>query len=215
MPVSKISIFGESSTNVGGSRWIGQRSPVAASPAVDGVADHVPDAPERLVADGHRDRLARVDDLGSARETVGRVHRDRAHAIVAEMLLHLGDQLHRAAALDGHLDAERVIDLGQPAGKTASRTTPLISTILPMFCRSRWSAMCLLKRGEVRVCSSARERVRAGDDLEDLLRDLRLARAVHRERETVDQLAGVLRRVAHRRHLRRRGTTAADSSSAR
>ena len=61
--------------------------------AVDRVADHVPDAPERLVADRHRDRLARVDDLGAARETVGRVHRDRADAIVAEMLLHLRDQL--------------------------------------------------------------------------------------------------------------------------
>ena len=101
--------------------------------AVDGIADHVPHAAERLVADGNRDRLARVDDLRAAREAVGGVHRDRADAVVAEMLLHLRDQLRRAAACDGHLDAERVVDLGQPAGKTASRTTPLISTILPML----------------------------------------------------------------------------------
>ena len=44
--------------------------------------------------------------------------------------------------------------------------------------------------------------VRARDDLEDLLRDLRLARPVERKRQPVDQVAGVLRGVPHRRHLR-------------
>src|SRR6266576_5396696 len=48
----------------------------------------------------------------------------------------------------------------------------------------------------------AGEGVRAGDDLEDLLRDLGLAGAVQREREVVDQLTGVLRGVPHRGHLR-------------
>jgi hypothetical protein len=43
---------------------------------------------------------------------------------------------------------------------------------------------------------------RAGHDLEDLLRDLGLTGPVHLEREPVDQLAGVLRRVAHRGHPR-------------
>ena len=68
---------------------------------------------ERLVADGHGDRLLRVDDLDPAREPVGRVHGDGADAIVAEMLLHLRDQLARAAVL-GDLDAERMVDLGKP-----------------------------------------------------------------------------------------------------
>jgi hypothetical protein len=45
-----------------------------------------------------------------------------------------------------------------------------------------------------------RQCVRAGHDLEDLLRDLRLSRAVHLQRERVDQLARVLRRVAHGGH---------------
>src|SRR4051812_42953015 len=45
-----------------------------------------------------------------------------------------------------------------------------------------------------------RERVRARDDLEDLLRDLRLAGAVHRQRQRVDQLSRGLRRIAHRGH---------------
>ena len=47
------------------------------------------------------------------REPVGGVHGDGADAIVAEVLLHLRDQLARAAVL-GDLDAERVEDLGQP-----------------------------------------------------------------------------------------------------
>ena len=59
---------------------------------VDRLADHVPDPAERRVADGDRDRLAGVDDVGAAREPVGRVHRDGADAIVAEVLLHLRDQ---------------------------------------------------------------------------------------------------------------------------
>jgi hypothetical protein len=45
--------------------------------------------------------------------------------------------------------------------------------------------------------------VGAGDDLEDLLRDLRLAGSVQLQRVAIDQLARVLRRVAHSRHLRR------------
>jgi hypothetical protein len=67
-----------------------------------------------------------------AGEPVGRVHGDGPDAIVAEVLLHLRDQLSRAAVL-GDLDAERVVDLGSRSGKTASSTTPLISTIFPVF----------------------------------------------------------------------------------
>src|SRR5213078_707464 len=52
--------------------------------AVDGVADHVPDAAERLFADRHGDRLLRVHDLDSASEPVGRVHGHGPDAIVAE-----------------------------------------------------------------------------------------------------------------------------------
>ena len=52
------------------------------------------------------------------------------------------------------------------------------------------------------------ERRRAGDDLDELRRDARLARAVVDERELVDELAGVLRGVLHGLHaagLLRRG----------
>ena len=110
IPVSKTSVFGSSSWNSGGSRWIGQRSPVAGVLAVDRVADHVPEPPQRLVSDRHADRAAEVDDLGPAGEPVGRVHGDGAHAIVAQVLLHLGDQL---ATLDR--DPQRAVDLREGA----------------------------------------------------------------------------------------------------
>jgi hypothetical protein len=59
------------------------------------------------------------------------------------------------------------------------------------------------------INSSRDQRFRAGDDFHDLLGDLGLARAVHLEREVVDDLAGVLGGVAHGGHaravLRRRG----------
>jgi hypothetical protein len=117
-PVSKISIFGERSRNAGGSRWIGQRSASAGDLAfaVDRLPDHVPEPAERRLPDGHRDRRARVDDLEAPREAVGRVHRDRAHAVVAEVLLHLRDE--RPVS---QLDLERAQDLGEVARGTLRR----------------------------------------------------------------------------------------------
>ena len=102
----------------GAARWIGQRSLTSIGVAlVDRLAEQVEDAPERDVADRHGDRAAGVDDLDAAREAVGRVHRDRAHAVVAEVLLDLADEVRadavvvagRALAGDDH----RVVDLGQ------------------------------------------------------------------------------------------------------
>ena len=81
---------------------------------VDHVAEHVEDAAERDVADRHGDRAARVDDLHAAREAVGHVERDRADAVVAEVLLHLADE---RAAVVGALDRDRVVDLGELAGE--------------------------------------------------------------------------------------------------
>src|SRR3954451_1290352 len=54
--------------------------------------------------------------------------------------------------------------------------------------------------GEARVSSS--QRLGAGDDLDQLLGDHRLARAVVGERLLADHFAGVARRVVHRAHLR-------------
>ena len=95
---------------------------------VDRLAEQVEDAPERRLADRHGDRAAGVDHLDAAREAVGRVHRDRAHAVVAEVLLDLADEhalARRRADPRGLLlgrgrrarDGDRVVDLRQPVGE--------------------------------------------------------------------------------------------------
>jgi hypothetical protein len=80
---------------------------------VDDLAEQVEDASERHLADGHADRGAGVDDLGAARQAVGGVHRDGAHAVVAEVLLHLAHEDARFAVIDG----DGVVDLGQLVGE--------------------------------------------------------------------------------------------------
>jgi hypothetical protein len=101
MPVSKISVFGSSCVNFGARRWIGQRSTSAAmSPAlVHRLAEHVQDAAQRRLADGHRDGLPGVAHRHAAREAVRRRHGDRADLATADVLLHLGDELDVLAAL--------------------------------------------------------------------------------------------------------------------
>ncbi len=76
--------------------------------AVDGLAEHVEDAAERGLADGHRDRCAEVEHVDATGQAVGRVHGDRADAVVAEVLLHLE---HEPVASEFNL--ERVVDLGE------------------------------------------------------------------------------------------------------
>ena len=95
---------------------------------VDRLAEQVEDAPERDLAHGHGDRAARVDHLGAAREAVGRVHRDGAHAVVAEVLLDLAHEHALACAGADALglllrrgggagDGDRVVDLRQALGE--------------------------------------------------------------------------------------------------
>ena len=85
---------------------------------VDRLAEQVEDPAQGHVADRDRDRAAGVDHLVAALEAVGGVHRDRAHAVVAEVLLHLADQLGRlAVVVAGHLDLHRRVDLGQLVGE--------------------------------------------------------------------------------------------------
>src|SRR5919108_2937244 len=68
---------------------------------VDRLAEQVEDAPERDAADRDRDRAAGVDHLGAAGDAVGRVHRDRAHAVVAEVLLDLAHQVRADVRVAG------------------------------------------------------------------------------------------------------------------
>ena len=110
MPVSKISSVGSRASKSGAGRWIGQRSTSSSSgEVVDRLADDVHEPTERLLADGDRHRLPGVGDHDPAREPVGRVHGDGADLVVAEVLLHLADQLgDLAVALQR--DRDRVVD---------------------------------------------------------------------------------------------------------
>src|ERR671934_1301382 len=81
---------------------------------------------------------------------------------------------------------------GSSSGKTASMTTPWISSMRPVFCLLSVAAIGL----------RSHQRFGAGDNFHDLLGDLRLAGTVHLEREVLDDLAGVLRGVAHGGHAR-------------
>jgi hypothetical protein len=96
-------------------------------PEIDRVAEQVEDPAERDVPDRHRDRRAAVDHLDAAGQTVGGVHRDRADAVVAEVLLHLADEPGVLLGRDverlllerdlGAADEDRVVDLGQLVGE--------------------------------------------------------------------------------------------------
>ena len=77
---------------------------------VDGLANDIDDAPERLVAHRHGDGQAGVHDFLAAHETFGRVHRDGANRAFAKMLSHFQ---HKAAALV--LRLKRVQDRGERA----------------------------------------------------------------------------------------------------
>ena len=60
---------------------------------VDRLAEHVQHASERLGADRHRDRAAEILGHHAALQAVGRLHRDRAHAVLSEVLLDLDDDV--------------------------------------------------------------------------------------------------------------------------
>ena len=81
---------------------------------VDRLAEQVEDPAQGHVADRNRDRIAGVDHAVAALEAVGGVHRDGAHAVVAEVLLHLADEIGRfAVPVTAHLDLQRRVDLRQ------------------------------------------------------------------------------------------------------
>ena len=95
MPVSNISSSVDCSSSVGAGRWIGQRSsdthrPIGKS---TGSPSTFSTRPSVGRTDRHRDRLAQVDRLHAALQAVGRLHRDRAHAVLAEVLLDLRDDV--------------------------------------------------------------------------------------------------------------------------
>ena len=93
MPVTRIALSVDWSTNSGASAWIGETSVGADRAAlVDRLADDVHDAAERLGADRNLDLRAGVVDLLTAGQTLGGVHRDGADDVLAEVLGDLEDE---------------------------------------------------------------------------------------------------------------------------
>ncbi len=119
MPVSSISWEGVEVLDLGG-RTVDRPALLALHLAalVDRLAEQVEDPAQRLLADRHGDRRAGVGHLVAPLDAVGRVHGDRTHALVAEVLLHLADQpALGAAALGRDVDLERVEDLRHVVGE--------------------------------------------------------------------------------------------------
>src|SRR5262249_50270142 len=79
------------------------------------LPEHVQHASERLGADRHGDRRAEVHGVDAAAQAVGRLHRDRADPVFAEVLFHLRDDLGRLA-VDLECDLQRVVDVRQAPG---------------------------------------------------------------------------------------------------
>ena len=79
---------------------------------VDWLAEHVQHAAEGGGTDRHRNRRAGVGRGHAALHAVGRLHRDRAHTVLAQVLLDLDDDVHRVP-LSAISDAHRVVDGGE------------------------------------------------------------------------------------------------------
>ena len=60
---------------------------------VDRAAEHVENAPEARIADGHLDRRARIFGFHAAHEAIRRAHGDAARDTVAEMLHDFDDEV--------------------------------------------------------------------------------------------------------------------------
>ena len=70
--------------------------------AVDPLAHDIEQAALDLVAHGHRDRPAERRHLHMPLQSVRRVHRNGPHGVLADMLLHLDDELPPVPTADRH-----------------------------------------------------------------------------------------------------------------
>ena len=75
---------------------------------VNRIADDIEKTPFDLIASGHGYRMAEVAHLDTATDTVGALHGDTTHYVLANVLLHFEDQLLAIVTL--HLESR--IDRG-------------------------------------------------------------------------------------------------------
>ena len=99
MPVSNISVLDSSWSNGGDGRWIGQRSLMSRllSSTSSGLPSTLKTWPLVTSPTGTEIGRAGVGHRRAADQAVGRLHRDRADLVVAEVLRDLEGQRHRLA----------------------------------------------------------------------------------------------------------------------
>src|SRR4051794_33469473 len=128
MPVSKISIFADSSPNSGGSRWIGQRSPVAASLPSTGSPMTFQMRPSVWSPTGTEIEVpVSVTSVPRERPSVESMATARTRSSPRCCCTSAISSPRSVWMLSAELIS------GSRLGNTASRTTPLISTMLPLF----------------------------------------------------------------------------------
>jgi len=98
----------------GGRLGVNRRKTVAfdGTTLVNGLANDVHDATESSLSDGNHDRVASVDDLGAANETLSTVHGNGADCVLAQM----GRDLENETTTGEVLDLEGVEDGGKVVG---------------------------------------------------------------------------------------------------
>ena len=208
MPVTRIAISVDWSTKSGASAWIGAVSVAPIGPRSSiGSPITFMIRPSVIGPTGTRICEPVSRHLLAAGQAVGRVHRDRADGVLAEMLR---DFEHEAVAVIVGLErredrrqlaVERHVDDG---ADDLARSRPVL-VVRGGGCHEYLP--CLLSFGvhELWIVSGAGsstklERFRARDDLDELGGDRGLAGAVVLDRQPVDHVARVARRIVHRGH---------------
>ena len=170
---------------------------------VNRLAEHVQHTPQRLGAHGHRDGTTLVGRRHAALQTVGRLHRDRAHAVLTEVLLDFDDDVDfDIAGFAG--DAERVVDRRQMSVREldvhhgADDLNDLANLHCFCDCHLVSSTAGLKPRPTFDLlCLGARH------DFDNFAGNCRLPHLVHGERQAFDHFSRVARRSIHCRHSRR------------
>src|SRR5215207_9294585 len=195
MPVSNISVVGVRFSTVGAGRWIGQRSSLPTSPP------RSIGSPRTLKM---RPSVARPTGtvIGPPVSSTSMPRASPSVESIATARTRSSPRCcwtsqTRIPSSPRSIVIAKLIS-GSCSGKTASMTTPWISSMRPTFLIAV-ADMCGFLLGSSKT---SRQSLSAADDLHDLLRDLRLAGAVHLEREVVDDVAGVVGGAAHRGHAR-------------
>ena len=84
---------------------------------VNGLAQNIEDAAEGGFTHWNADRCASIQGFHAADQAVGAAHRHSTNAVVTQQLLHFCCQSYWLTCCIGSLNAERVENLGQLAGR--------------------------------------------------------------------------------------------------